>query len=281
MISNAIDKTDVLLEALPYIQHFHEKVIVIKYGGSALEDEAIRRFVLQDIVFMHYVGLRPVLVHGGGPFINKALKDSGIKVVFKDGIRITDSETLFIVREQLSKLNQAIVKDLQSLGCASEGLVDLHGVVRASALSKDLGWVGSIISINTNPVFSLLSRNEVPVLAPLGIDRKRQVYNINADMVAADLAAALGAEKLVFLTNVDGVIENGNLISSMSLSDIKEKVANGIITGGMLPKVSSGITAMEKGVNKVHIVNANLRHGLLLEIFTKEGIGTEIVAEDG
>ncbi len=279
MVTNAINKTDVLLEALPYIQRFHNKIVVIKYGGSAIEDDVVRFSVLQDIVFMHYVGLRPVLVHGGGPFINNALKEKGLNAKFKDGIRITDSDTLFIVREQLCLVNQSIVKDLQSLDCPAEGLVDIHGVIRAKKKSDLLGWVGDIISVNTNPVFSLLSKKSVPVIAPLGVDRKGNVYNINADTVAADLAAGLGAEKLVLMTNVDGVLDNGKLVSSISLSQIKQKVSQGIINGGMLPKVESGISALEKGVGKAHIVNANLKHGLLLEIFTKKGIGTEIMPE--
>ncbi len=278
-MKEAVKKAKVLLEALPYIQDFNGKIFVIKYGGSALENETVRKSVLQDIVFMHFVGIKAVLVHGGGPNITKALKEKGIKVKFINGLRYTDLKTMRIVRSQLCKLNSLLVKELKEMNCPAKSLNYKDAIIKARRKSKELGWVGEIIGINTNPIFSLLAKNIIPVISPLGVDRKMNVYNVNADLSSADIASALGAEKLVFLTNVDGIMYNNRLLSSVDLVKIKKLIEIGVISGGMLPKVEAGIIALEKGVRKVHIVNAGLRHALLLEIFTKKGIGTELVME--
>ncbi len=278
-MKKAIDKAKVLLEALPYIQAFHDKVVVIKYGGSSLEDEKVRKAILQDIVFMHYVGMKPVLVHGGGPAINRAFEQKGIKVEFISGLRRTGKHALTIVRKELLKLNRIIVKELQEMNCPAKGLDPSTAVVKARQISPQLGFVGSVIGINANPIFSLLKDDIIPVVCPLGIDRKGQVYNVNADTSASEISVALGAEKLVFITNVDGIIYKGKLLSSVGIRRIKALISRGIIREGMLPKVEAGLNALEKGVKKVHIVNARQIHALLLEIFTKRGVGTEIRVE--
>ena len=272
----AIGKARVLLEALPYIQAFHDKVFVIKYGGSLLEDKNVRRSVLQDIVFMHYVGIKPVIVHGGGPSITKALKQKGIEVEFVDGLRRTDKEILKVVEKELLRLNRMIVKELKEMNCPAEGLSPSTAIIKARQVSPELGFVGSVIGVNANPIFSLLNRDIIPVICPLGIDRKGQIYNVNADTSASEISVSLGAEKLVLMTNVEGIIYRGKLLSSVSLRRIKVLIDKKVITGGMLPKVEAGLNALEKGVKKVHIVSAREPHALLLEIFTKRGVGTEV-----
>ncbi len=275
-MKTAVDKAKVLLEALPYIQAFHGKVFVIKYGGSSLEDASIRRSVLQDIVFMHYVGIRPVLVHGGGPSINKALRAKGIVPEFVNGLRKTNSRVLKVVVRELKKINAQIVRELRELRCPALGLIDKDAVIKARQRSEELGYVGEIIGINANPIFSLLSKGIIPVIAPFGVDRKGKLYNVNADLSAAEISVALGVEKLVFLTNVDGIMYKDRLLSSVDANRIRRFVSTGVISGGMLPKVEAGLSALERGVKKVHVVNAKHKHALLLEIFTKKGVGTEI-----
>ncbi len=272
----AIGKARVLLEALPYIQAFHDKVFVIKYGGSLLEDKNVRRSVLQDIVFMHYVGIKPVIVHGGGPSITKALKQKGIEVEFVDGLRRTDKEILKVVEKELLRLNRMIVKELKEMNCPAEGLSPSTAIIKARQVSPQLGFVGSVIGVNANPIFSLLNHDVIPVICPLGIDRKGQIYNVNADTSASEISVSLGAEKFVLMTNVEGIIYRGKLLSSANLKKIKILIDKKVITGGMLPKVEAGLNALDKGVKKVHIVSAKQSHALLLEIFTKRGVGTEI-----
>ncbi len=272
----AIGKARVLLEALPYIQAFHDKVFVIKYGGSLLEDKNVRRSVLQDIVLMHYVGIKPVIVHGGGPSITKALKQKGIEVEFVDGLRRTDKEILKVVEKELLRLNRMIVKELKEMNCPAEGLSPSTAIIKARQVSPQLGFVGSVIGVNANPIFSLLNHDVIPVICPLGIDRKGQIYNVNADTSASEISVSLGAEKFVLMTNVEGIIYRGKLLSSANLKKIKILIDKKVITGGMLPKVEAGLNALDKGVKKVHIVSAKQSHALLLEIFTKRGVGTEI-----
>ena len=272
----AVAKAKVLLEALPYIQAFHDKVFVIKYGGSLLEDKNVRKSVLQDIVFMHYVGIKPVIVHGGGPSITNALKQKGIKVEFVDGLRRTDKRILKVVEKELLRLNRMIVEELKKMNCPAEGLSPSTAIIKAKQISPQLGFVGSVIGVNANPIFSLLNHDVIPVICPLGIDRKGQIYNVNADTSASEISVSLGAEKFVLMTNVEGIIYRGKLLSSANLKKIKILIDKKVITGGMLPKVEAGLNALDKGVKKVHIVNAKQSHALLLEIFTKRGVGTEI-----
>lgn len=272
----AIVKAKVLLEALPYIQAFHNKVFVIKYGGSLLEDRNVRRSVLQDIVFMHYVGIKPVIVHGGGPSITDALEQKGIEVEFVDGLRRTDKKILKVVKKELLRLNHMIVEELKEMNCPAKGLSPSTGIIKAKQIFPQLGFVGSVIGVNANPIFSLLNHDVIPVICPLGIDRKGQIYNVNADTSASEISVSLGAEKLVLMTNVEGIIYKGRLLSSVNLKKIRLLIRKKIITGGMLPKVEAGLNALDKGVKKVHVVNAKQSHALLLEIFTKRGVGTEI-----
>ncbi len=277
VMDEIVKKASVLLEALPYIREFHGKIFVIKYGGSALEDENLRRSVLQDLSFMHYVGIKPVLIHGGGPSISKALEERGISTKFIKGIRKTDKFVLEVVVQQLRSLNEKIVEQLKELSCPSASVGLDEPVIKARQMKEELGFVGEVVGVNAGDIFRFLQENVIPVVVPLGVDYKGQLYNLNADVSAGEIAVSLGAEKLVFLTNVDGIMYNNSLLSSVSAEEIENLILDDVIGGGMLPKVKSGIWALERGVRKVHIVNAKQKHALLLEIFTKKGIGTEIL----
>jgi acetylglutamate kinase len=256
-----IQKAGILIEAIPYIHAFRRKVFVIKYGGSILDDKAIRKNVLEDIVFLSYVGIRTILVHGGGPHISSRLKESGLKSEFHDGIRITDKETLTIVQEELDKLNKIIVKELRELKGDVTGLrgdENIIGVVKKKA-SKDLGYVGTITDINKEALESHLKRGHITVVSPMGI-KEKQIYNINAD---------------------EGVMRSqedpDSLISSLTVSEVENLIKMHVISGGMIPKVGACLEALNMGVNKTHIVDARIPHALLLEFFTDQGIGTQIV----
>ena len=280
-----IEKASVLIEALPYIKSFHGKVTVIKYGGSAIEDNRLREGILQDIVFMSYVGMKPVLVHGGGPAISARMRKCGIEPKFTKGLRVTDGKTIKIVEEVLSVVNKKIVQEIKILGGNAAGLSGKKDgliKVRKSKIGElDLGYVGEIVSINPEPLNKLIESDTIPVIMPLGIGSDRKTYNINADDVSAGIAASLSAEKLVLLTNVRGILENvndeGSLFSTVNIAEIEKLLERKVIEGGMIPKVRACIRALETGVKKTHIIDARVSHSLLLEIFTKEGIGTEIV----
>jgi len=283
-MKRAIAKADILIEALPYIEKFQHKVIVIKCGGRQLLNRAHIDNILQDIVFMNCVGLNPVLVHGGGPSINEKMRKLGKKIEFQKGHRVTDERTLQIVINELDRLNQEMVKKIKQLGAKAKGLGSNIGkVIKASRISLggDIGFVGRIASIQTGPLKRLLVKNFVPVISPLGIGSDRQVYNINADMAAAEIAASLGAWKLVLLTDIQGIMyeqkRQDSLISTLKVSEIAALVGKGVIRGGMIPKVNACISALKKGVKKTHIIDGSIPRSLLLEIFTDEGIGTQIV----
>jgi acetylglutamate kinase len=283
-MEEAIRKADVLVEALPYIKKFHKKVIAIKYGGSILSDEKIRKGVLEDIVFLNFMGLRPVLIHGGGPNISERIRASGKKTEFVEGMRVTDTETLKMVEEELNNLNEIIVKELNELGAKAVGLSgkdkDLIQVEKKKA-KVDLGLVGHIVEINTEPIREELKADKITVISPLGRGKDKKVYNINADEAAASIAASLGAEKLVLLTNVKGIMRNPedahSFLSTLNAQEVKGLIESSIIKSGMIPKVTACICALESGVKKTHIIDARTPHALLLEIFTDQGIGTEIV----
>ncbi len=275
-MKKAIEKSRVLLEALPYIQAFHGKAVVIKYGGSSLAEESVRKSVLKDIVFMHYVGMRPVIVHGGGPSITSALERKGIRVRFVNGMRYTSKRIMSVVKRELNRINQQIIRELEDMNCPAGPLTERDGILKARQKDKALGFVGDVIGVNANPIFSLLNKNVVPVITPLGVNRVGDVFNVNADVAAAEVAVAVGASKVVFMTNVDGIMNGKRRISSIDAANIKGLIDKGVISGGMLPKVSSALAALERGVDKAHIVNARVSHALLLEIFTNKGIGTEI-----
>lgn len=282
-MEEAIKKADVLIEALPYIKKFHKKVIVIKYGGSILGEEKMRKGVLEDIVFLNFMGLRPVLVHGGGPNISDRMRLSGKKSEFIDGIRVTDEETLDMVEEELQSLNDTIVKEIDELGAKAIGINGKDGVIKAEKKKAkiDLGLVGHIVKIDTEAITDELKKDKIVVILPMGCGKDKKTYNVNADEAAANIASALEAEKLVLLTNVKGIMRNPedqhSFLSTLTTQEAKGLIENKVIHQGMIPKVNACIAALESGVKKTHIIDARTPHGLLLEIFTDQGIGTEII----
>lgn len=282
-MESIIKKAGVLVEAIPYIHAFRRKVFVIKYGGSILENEAIRRNIFQDIIFLSYVGIRTILVHGGGPHISSRLKESGIKPEFHDGIRVTDKATLRIVSEELDKLNKQIVREINDLKGDVTGLMGDENIVyvKTKKASKDLGFVGTITSIEKEALETHLKHGHITVVSPLGISVEKQTHNINADEVASAIANSMQAEKLVLLTNVQGVMRDindpGSLISTLTVDEVSSLIGQGVIEGGMIPKVKACMEAVLGGVKKAHVIDARIAHALLLEIFTDLGIGTQIV----
>ncbi|MBU1726951.1 MAG: acetylglutamate kinase [Candidatus Omnitrophica bacterium] len=283
-MEEAIRKADVLIEALPYIKKFHKKNIVIKYGGSILGDEKIRKGVLEDIVFLSFMGLRPVLVHGGGPNISDRMRQSGKKSDFVDGMRVTDEETLKMVEEELQELNSLIVKEMNEMGALAIGLNGKeHNIIQTEKKKAkvDLGLVGHITGINKEPILEESRKDRITVILPMGIGKDKKSYNVNADEAAAHIAGSLEAEKLVLLTNVKGIMRNAedqnSFISTLTTTEAKGLADKKVISQGMIPKVQACIDALKHGVKKTHIIDARTPHGLLLEIFTDTGIGTEIV----
>ncbi|MFH0762701.1 MAG: acetylglutamate kinase [Candidatus Omnitrophota bacterium] len=283
-MEEAIKKADVLIEALPYIKRFHKKIIVVKYGGSILGDTKIRKGVLEDIVFLSFVGLRVVLVHGGGPNISDRMRATKKKTDFVDGMRVTDEETLKLVEEELQNLSNTIVKEISKLGAKASALSGKEGSIIQVEKKKakiDLGLVGHIVSVDTAMILEQLNQHRIAVILPMGIGKDKRVYNVNADEAAAAVAAFCEAEKLVLLTDVKGIMRNPedahSFISTLTAKEARDLIENSIIQQGMIPKVDACIEALAKGVKKTHIVDARTPHGLLLEIFTDQGIGTEIV----
>jgi acetylglutamate kinase len=283
-MEEAIKKADVLIEALPYIRQFKGKVIVIKYGGSILGEEKIRRGVLEDIVFLNFMGLKPVLVHGGGPNISDRMRATGKKTDFVDGMRVTDAETLAVVEEELKKLNNTIIDEIKDLGAEAAGLNGKdkdHIEAEKKKAKVDLGLVGHIVGINVSAINAELDKNRIPVVLPMGGGPDKKTYNVNADEAASSVASSLTAEKLVLLTNVKGIMRDADdpssFISHLSREEAQGLIDKGVIQTGMIPKVKACIDALDKGVGKTHVVDACVPHALLLEIFTDKGVGTEIV----
>ena len=283
-MEEAIKKADVLIEALPYIKKFHKKVIVVKYGGSILGEEKIRKSVLEDIVFLNFIGIRTVLVHGGGPNISDRLREEGKKAEFIEGMRVTDEETLIVVEEELKALNELIVREISQLGARAIGLNGKDGKIIQVKKKKgeiDLGLVGQIIGVNTEPILEVLKTEKIAVVLPMGRGEDKKVYNVNADEAAASISAALKAEKLVLLTNVKGVMRNtddsNSFISTLMVNEARGLIQHNVVHQGMIPKVIACIDALDNGAKKTHIIDARIPHGLLLEIFTDKGIGTEII----
>ncbi|HDL65184.1 MAG TPA: acetylglutamate kinase [Proteobacteria bacterium] len=292
-MKKVIQKAAVLVEALPYIQSFQKKVVVVKLGGSAMISPECIEGVLRDVVFMEAVKMKPVLVHGGGNAISLRMKEAGIQPQFIDGLRVTDLDAIGIVREVLSEINGTLSAQIRDMGGRAVGLVDKSElVIEAGKLlpmlagksgeSKptDIGFVGEVRRIDVEAIRKIIRRDRVPVIAPLGKDEKGNVYNINGDMAAGALAAELKAEKLVFLTDVEGIMtksDHRQILSSLKREDIVRLMDEGTIAGGMIPKVMAGLHALENGVKKIHIIDGRIKHSLLLEIFTDKGIGTEIV----
>lgn len=282
-----VEKANILIEALPYIKKFRGKEIVIKYGGAAMGNETLRHHILSDLVFMNYVGIRPILVHGGGPAITMAMKEKGVVSKFVDGQRVTDKATMQVVAQTLADINKQIVHDINHMGARAIGLSGYHNDIlhvkkHEEANGHDLGYVGDITSVNTMPIRELTDFNIIPIIYPIGIDENDEMYNINGDTACAKIAVAMKAQKLMVLTGVSGILRDVNnpdtLISSVKLRDIDMLKEKKIIAGGMIPKVNACVEALKGDVKKAHIVDGRLRHSLLLEIFTQEGIGTEIVS---
>lgn len=291
---NSVEKAAVLIEALPYLQRFAGNTIVIKYGGNAMLNDELKKSVIQDIIFLKYAGIRPVIVHGGGPEITGMLKKLGKESSFVNGLRVTDAEAVDIAEMVLvGKINSEIVKLLNFLGGKAVGLSgkDADLIIAAKHLAKicengqikevDIGFVGDVLKLNTGIVEKLLDQGYIPVISPIGVGKDGATYNINADSVAGELAAALGAEKLALITDVEGIYrdysDKSTFVSTLSLAEAQEMIRSGVIDGGMIPKVEACVKALAAGVSKTHILDGRKPHSLLLEIFTTEGIGTEVV----
>ncbi len=284
-----IKKAGILIEALPYIQKLYNKTVVIKYGGNAMINEDLKQSVMEDVTLLKYVGMHPVVVHGGGPDISAALKAYNIESHFVNGLRVTDAETMRIAQMVLvGKTNKEIVSLLNRKGGKAVGICGIDGNViecepmdtDADGNKVDLGFVGRITKINKELLMNLANDEFIPVVAPVGVDQNGQSYNINADTVASAVAAAIGAEKLIFLTDIDGVKDkNDNIIYEMTTAKAEELIETGVISGGMIPKVRGCTQAAIEGVKRVHIIDGRILHSILLEIFTDAGIGTMFTKE--
>ena len=283
------DKAEVLIEALPYIQKFNKKIIVVKYGGSAMVDEQLKKQVIQDVALLKLVGFKPVIVHGGGKEISKWVKLSGKEPEFINGLRKTDEETMEIAEMVLNKVNKSLVQLLEQLGVKAVGISGKDGgmlkVDKKYADGQDIGFVGEVKAVDPKIIYDMLENDFLPVICPIGMDDDYQSYNINADDAACAIAKALGAEKLAFLTDIAGVYKDpsdpSTLISTLTVEEAKELCGSGFVGGGMLPKLNNCIDAIENGVSKVHILDGRIAHCILLEIFTNKGIGTAFLSNEG
>lgn len=285
-----VRNANILTEALPYIRVMRGKTVVIKYGGNAMLEDDITKTILEDITLLKYVGMNPIVVHGGGPEINTMLSKLEIPTRFYNGYRITNSDTMEAVQMVLTgKINKDIVAKLNSIGGKAIGLCGIDAnLIRCTKAppidGEDLGFVGRVESINTNLIKLLTDDEFIPVIAPIGVDRDGNSYNINADTVAGEIAAALKAEKLMFLTDIDGIREDRedptSLIPVITVSEIFKSIEDGVIDGGMIPKVMGCIQAIEQGVHRTHILNGTLPHPIVLEIFTDSGIGTMVTSDN-
>lgn len=281
------DKAEVLIEALPYIQKFNRKIIVVKYGGSAMVDEQLKRQVIQDVTLLKLVGFKPVIVHGGGKEISKWVQLSGKEPEFINGLRKTDEDTMEIAEMVLNKVNKSLVQLVEQLGVRAIGISGKDGgllkVEKKYSDGQDIGYVGEIKEVDTKIIYDMLEKDFLPIVCPIGMDDEFQSYNINADDAACAIAKALGAEKLAFLTDIAGVYKDpsdpSTHISTLTAQEAKELCDSGFVGGGMLPKLNNCIDAIENGVSKVHILDGRIAHCLLLEIFTNKGIGTAFLSE--
>ena len=284
-----LSKAEVLIEALPYIQRFNRKVSVVKYGGSAMVDEELKKRVIQDVTLLKLVGFKPIIVHGGGKDISRMVERVGMTPQFVNGLRVTDAETMEIVEMVLNKVNKSLVQLVESLGVRAIGISGKDGgllkVNKKYSDGKDIGFVGEVKKVNTEILLDLLEKDFLPVICTVGMDDEFQSYNINADDAACAIAQAMEAEKLAFLTDIEGVYKDPKdpetLISELTVTEAKSLITDGYIGGGMLPKLQNCIDAIESGVSRVHILDGRIPHCLLLEIFTNKGIGTAILKDDG
>ncbi len=283
-LTEAMDKASVLIEALPYIQRFNRKIIVVKYGGSAMTDEGLKASVIQDVTLLKLVGFKPIIVHGGGKEISRWVEKSGMEPHFINGLRVTDEPTMEIVEMVLNKVNKSLVTLVEKLGVHAAGISGKDGglltVKKKYSNGEDIGFVGEITDVNPKILYDLLEKDFLPVVAPIGMDKDFNSYNINADDAACAIAKAVAAEKLAFLTDIKGVCKDPQdpetLISVLTVDEAKKLIEEGFVGGGMLPKLGNCIDAVENGVSRVHILDGRIAHCLLLEIFTNNGIGTAI-----
>jgi acetylglutamate kinase len=290
MAHSPTDRVEALIEALPYIQKFRGQQFVIKYGGSAMEDEQVVERFLRDVVFLAVVGIQPVLVHGGGKAITQKMRDAGLKPRFVNGLRVTDEQTIKIVEEVLdNEINPGIVKQIAEFGGTARGIPGKQVLVaqklppqtEGKATAVDLGFTGEVVNVRTKKIIAALEDGAIPVMSPLGQEEKGAVLNVNADTAAGTLAATLKAMKLIYLSDVPGIMrdpgDKNSLIPTVNRESIESLIEEEIIAGGMIPKVESALHALEGGVKKVHFIDGRVPHALLLEIFTNSGIGTEVV----
>lgn len=282
-----MEKAQVLVEALPYIQHFNRKIIVVKYGGSAMVDESLKRQVIQDVTLLKLVGFKPIIVHGGGKEISRWVEKAGMEPEFINGLRKTDAATMEIAEMVLNKVNKSLVQMVQELGVNAVGISGKDGgllkVEKKLSQGQDIGYVGEITEVNPKVLHDLLEKDFLPIVCPIGMDDNFETYNINADDAACAIARAVSAEKLAFLTDIEGVYKDPSdketLISELTITEAKKLIGDGYIGGGMLPKLNNCIDAIENGVSRVHILDGRIAHCLLLEIFTNKGIGTAILGD--
>lgn len=286
-MKEVMEKAEVLIEALPYIQRFNRKTIVVKYGGSAMVDEELKKSVIQDVTLLKLVGFKPIIVHGGGKEISKWVGKVGMEPEFVNGLRKTDEATMEIAEMVLGKVNKSLVQMVEQLGVNAVGISGKDGgllkVEKKLSDGQDIGYVGEITEVNPRILYDLMEKDFLPIVCPIGLDDDFNTYNINADDAACAIARAIEAEKLAFLTDIEGVYKDpsdkNTLISELKISDAKNLITEGFIGGGMLPKLNNCIDAIENGVSRVHILDGRIAHCLLLEIFTNKGIGTAILGD--
>lgn len=287
-MNEVLKKAEVLVEALPYIQQFNRKIIVVKYGGSAMSNEELQRNVIKDVTLLKLVGFKPIIVHGGGREISRWVGRVGKEAEFVNGLRVTDAETMEIAEMVLSKVNKSLVTMVQELGVNAIGISGKDGglltVDRKYSDGRDIGFVGDIREVNPKVLHDLLEKDFLPIIAPIGLDENFQTYNINADDAACAIAKAVQAEKLAFLTDIEGlykdISDQSSFISRIKASEAEKLIAEGYIGGGMLPKLANCTSAIRGGVSRVHILDGRIPHCLLLEVFTNKGIGTVLLKDD-
>ncbi|MDD6147864.1 MAG: acetylglutamate kinase [Lachnospiraceae bacterium] len=287
-MQESMEKANVLIEALPYIQRFNRKTIVIKYGGSAMVDEELKQHVIQDVTLLKLVGFKPIIVHGGGKEISKWVKKAGMVPEFVNGLRKTDAATMEVAEMVLNRVNKSLVQMVQALGVNAVGISGKDGgllkVEKKLSDGQDIGYVGEVKEVNPKILEDLLEKDFLPIVCPIGIDDAFETYNINADDAACAIAKALKAEKLAFLTDIEGVCKDpkdkSTLISELTVDEARALISDGFVRGGMLPKLNNCIDAIEAGVNRVHILDGRIAHCILLEIFTNRGIGTALIGND-
>ncbi len=283
-----LDKAEILIEALPYIQRFNRKIVVVKYGGSAMVDHELKKNVIEDVVLLKLVGFKPIIVHGGGKEISRWVGKVGMEPHFVNGLRVTDAETMEVAEMVLGKVNKELVSLVQSLGVKAVGISGKDGgllqVTKKSSDGEDIGFVGEIRQVTPKILEDLLEKDFLPIVCPIGMDADFQTYNTNADDAACAIASAMNAEKLAFLTDIEGVYKDpkdpASLISELHVHEAQKLITQGNVGGGMIPKLNNCINAIQEGVNRVHILDGRIPHSLLLEIFTNKGIGTAILRED-